>query len=84
MIKDGSRWFNAVMVRGFAELNKIEPNADYTEAIYKTLTHAWKNSRDEATGLFFKEFTGIGNDGNGDILQQGAIVELFARMSTFK
>lgn len=84
VIKDGSRWFNAVMIRGFAELNRIEPNDEYTTAIYKTLTHAWNNSCDEATGLFFKEFTGIGNDGNGDILQQGAIVELFARMSTFK
>ena len=84
IISDGHRWFNAVMVRGYAELNKVAPNSEYTEAIYKTLEHAWTNTRDEATGLFFKEFTGTNNNENGDILQQGAMVELFARFSIFQ
>lgn len=85
IIKDGHRWFNAVMMRGFAELNKVEPNETYTDAIYKTLEHAWTNTRDEASGLFLKNFTGTEyGDNPGDILQQGAIAEMFARMSTFK
>lgn len=84
VIKDGHRWFNAVMVRGFAELNKVVPNPEYTNAIYKTLAHAWEYTRDEQTGLFFKQFTGTNNSENGDVLQQFAMVELFARMSTFK
>lgn len=84
VIKDGHRWFNAVMVRGFAELNKVAPEAEYTEAIYKTLEHAWTYTRDADTSLFFKNFTGTDSSENGDILQQGAMIELFARMSTFK
>lgn len=84
IIKDGHRWFNAVMVRGFAELNKVAPNGDYTASIYKTLSHAWNYTRDENSGLFLKEFTGSNNNENGDVLQQFAMAELFARMSTFK
>lgn len=85
VIKDGSRWFNAVMLRGYAELNSIEPNQVYTDAVYETLEHCWLYARDEATGLFFKNFTGTAiNDNPGDILAQGAVAEMFARLSTFK
>lgn len=72
------------MLRGFAELYKVEPNNVYTEAIYQTLEHAWKYTCDEATGLSFKNFTGTDNGENGDVLQQGAMIEMFARLSTFK
>ena len=85
IIKDGHRWFNTIMLRGFAELNKIEQNATYTESIYKTLEHAWTYTRDSDTGLFLKNFTGTDyNDNPSDILQQFAMVEMLARFSTFK
>lgn len=73
------------MLRGFAELNKIEQNATYTESIYKTLEHAWTYTRDADSGLFLKNFTGTDyNDNPSDILQQFAMVEMLARFSTFK
>lgn len=85
IIKDGHRWFNTIMLRGFAELNKIEQNATYTESIYKTLEHAWTYTRDADSGLFLKNFTGTDyNDNPSDILQQFAMVEMLARFSTFK
>lgn len=85
VLSDGSRWFNAVMVRGFAELNTVEPNNLYTQAIYETMEHAWLYTRDEATGLFMTNYTGTPiTDNPGDILAQGATIELFARLSAFK
>ena len=84
IIDDGHRWFNAIMLRGFAELNKIEPNDTYTNAIYKTLEEAWKYTRED-NGLFLNNFSGTNyGDNPSDILQQGAIIEMFARFSTFK
>lgn len=72
------------MLRGFAELNKIEPNDTYTNAIYKTLEEAWKYTRED-NGLFLNNFSGTNyGDNPSDILQQGAIIEMFARFSTFK
>lgn len=82
ILKDGKRWFNAIMVRGFLELNKIESNGTYMLAIRKSLDHAWKYTRDTETGLFLKHFSGNEiTDNPGDILDQGAIVELFAKLA---
>ena len=82
ILKDGKRWFNAIMVRGFLELNKVESNGTYMLAIRKSLDHAWKYTRDAETGLFFKQFSGNEiTDNPGDILDQGAIVELYAKLA---
>ena len=70
------------MVRGFLELNKVESNGTYMLAIRKSLDHAWKYTRDAETGLFFKQFSGNEiTDNPGDILDQGAIVELYAKLA---
>ena len=51
-------------------------------AIRKSLDHAWKYTRDAETGLFFKQFSGNEiTDNPGDILDQGAIVELYAKLA---
>ncbi|MDR0541421.1 MAG: glycoside hydrolase family 76 protein [Dysgonamonadaceae bacterium] len=81
IIKDGSLWFNAVMVRGFAELNQIEQNGVYMTAIRKSLEHSWKYAQDEDTGLFNSNMSGNNQDAAKDILYQGAIAEMFARVS---
>lgn len=82
ILKDGKRWFNAIMVRGFLELNKVESNGTYMLAIRKSLDHAWKYTRDAETGLFFKQFSGNEiTDNPGDILDQGAFVELYAKLA---
>jgi len=81
IIKDGSLWFNAIMIRGFIELNKIEVNGIYTTAIKKSLEHGWKYASDTETGLFNSNLSGNQVDNNKDILIQGAAAELFARMA---
>ncbi|MDR1681886.1 MAG: glycoside hydrolase family 76 protein [Candidatus Symbiothrix sp.] len=83
IIKDGSLWFNAIMVRGFVELNQLEENGVYMTAIRKSLDHAWRYAREEANGLFNANLSGnkTEEDANKDILYQGAIAELFARVA---
>lgn len=84
IIKDGHLWFNAIMVRGFIELNKVEENGIYMTAIRKSLEHGWKYSINPDTKLIKANLSGT-NFGNpneaGDILYQGAIAEMFAKMA---
>ena len=62
--------------------HKVESNGTYMLAIRKSLDHAWKYTRDAETGLFFKQFSGNEiTDNPGDILDQGAIVELYAKLA---
>lgn len=65
-----------------SNLNKVENNGTYMIAIRKSVDHAWKYTRDAETGLFFKQFSGNDiTDNPGDILAQGAMVELFAKLA---
>ncbi len=84
VIKDGSVWFNAVMVRGFVELYNVDKNDKYISSIKQTLNYAWSNSFDDTTGLMNANFSGskFSDDSTaGDILTQGAIAELYARLA---
>ena len=84
IIKDGHLWFNAIMVRGFIELDQVEEQGVYMTAIRKSLEHGWKYAMDSSTGLLKSNLSG-NNFGqpneSGDILYQGAIAEMFARMA---
>jgi rhamnogalacturonyl hydrolase YesR len=82
IIKDGHVWFNAIMVRGFTELNKVEQNSVYMNTIRNSLEHGWKYAVDSNTGLLKSNLSGRDfehSDQKGDILFQGALVEMFAR-----
>lgn len=81
IIKDGSLWFNAVMVRGFVELNQVEENGKYVTAINKSLENGWNYARESGTGLFNMNLSGDNVDEAKDILHQGAAAELYARMA---
>ena len=84
VLKKGSLWFNAIMFRGFAELHQIEKNMKYITAFKQSLDYAWRYARDPQTGLFSADFTGRTIDNEKDLLTQGGIIEMYARMSTLK
>ncbi|OJV40717.1 MAG: hypothetical protein BGO29_05785 [Bacteroidales bacterium 36-12] len=77
VLKKGSVWFNTIMLRGFVELNKIEPNNKYSAAFRQSLENAWKYARETDIGLFNSDFNGGSIDKSKDILYQGAIVEMY-------
>jgi hypothetical protein len=83
MLKNGNVWFNAVMLRGFAELYHIDANKKYINAFRKTLDCAWECAREE-NGLFNQDITGKKKDRNNWLLTQAAMVEMYARIAGLK
>lgn len=80
ILKKGNLWFNAIMFRGFVELYHVDRNDKYIKSFKQSLDHAWKYARDPATGLFSTDFSGRTSDNEKELLTQGGIIEMFARM----
>jgi len=83
LIKKGDAWFTAIMLRGFVDLYQLDNNPVYLDAFKKNMDYAWKYSKDE-NGLFNKDFSGQEPDDKKWLLTQGAMVEMYARLSMFK
>lgn len=80
ILKSGNTWFNAVMVRGLAELYKVDGNRTYIDAVMKSLETAWEKSRTEE-GLFNDDCSGRKTNETKWLLVQGAMAEMYARMA---
>lgn len=84
VLSSGNIWFTAVMLRGFEELYDIDHNPEYLEAFTESLHLGWEKMRDPETGLFSQDWLGEKQDKVKGLLTQGAMVEMFARLSKFK
>lgn len=84
ILKQGSLWFHAIMLRGFGELYQVDKNKEYINSFRQSLDHAWKYARDQHTGLFNADLSGRTADEKKDILTQGGIIEMYARMATLQ
>ena len=80
IIRKGNVWFSAVMVRGLVELYRIDGNATYVDAVQRSLDYAWDHARD-GHGLFETDFTGADKQAEKWLLTQGAMAEMYGRMS---
>ena len=80
IIRKGNVWFSAVMVRGLVELYGIDGNAAYVDAVQRSLDYAWDHARD-GRGLFETDFTGADKQAEKWLLTQGAMAEMYGRMS---
>lgn len=80
IIRKGNVWFSAVMVRGLEALYAVDGNAAYLNDVQRSLDYAWDHARDER-GLFEADFTGTGKESEKWLLTQGAMAEMFGRMS---
>ncbi len=78
--KPSDNWFIAVMMRGYFELYGIDGNGTYLDACKKSLDHAWNHARD-SNGLFSKNWKDVEEDSHKWLLDQAAMVELYARLS---
>ena len=81
IIRKGNVWFSAVMVRGLVELYRIDGNATYVDAVQRSLDYAWDHARD-GHGLFETDFTGADKQAEKWLLTQGAMAEMYGRMSS--
>lgn len=83
MLKKGNIWFTAIMLRGYIELYQVDKNKTYLDVFKCSLDTAWKNGKDE-NGFFDEDLTGKEKNSSKWLLAQGAMVEMYARLSAIK
>ncbi|SDX22122.1 Glycosyl hydrolase family 76 [Hydrobacter penzbergensis] len=71
----GNYWFNAVLMRGYVELYKIDKQQTYMQLFKKYLDAVWDHQRDEQ-GL-------IGTKQVKTLLDQAGYLEMLARMAAY-
>lgn len=79
-LRKSNNWFIAVMMRGYVELYAIDGNSLYVDTFRKNLDNAWDHMR-EAQGLFHKDWSGKEKDKRFWLLDQLAMVEMYARIA---
>lgn len=83
VFKDGNIWFNAVMLRGFAELYELDRDKTYINTFMHTLDHAWVESRN-TKGLFNTDLSINTQNSKKWLLTQAAMVEMYSRLENIK
>jgi len=83
ILKRGNIWFTAIMLRGYVELYQVDKNKTYLDAFKNSLDIAWKNGRDK-NGFFDEDWTGKDGKTTKWLLAQGAMVEMYARLSAIE
>lgn len=85
ILAPGHAWFNTIMCRGFFELYSIDNDRKYINDIEKSMLHAWSSSCHQSNNLLNDDDLRGGTTKNDwDILQQGALVELYARLAVLE
>lgn len=77
-LKPSNNWFLAVMLRGYITLYHEDGNQSYLDAFRQNLDYAWKHGRDK-NGLFGQRWTEANQDARKWLLDQAAMVEMYAR-----
>jgi uncharacterized protein YyaL (SSP411 family) len=68
----GNYWFNAVMLRGFIELYKVENNRKRLQFFIDDAERVWQNEKDSKNLL--------GRKDTRSLIDQSAMLEIFARL----
>lgn len=79
-LKDHNLWFIAVMLRGYRELYSVDKSPVYLKTFKDNLDRAWNLMRDKY-GLFNTNWSSLKNDDRKWLLNQGAMVEMYAVIS---
>ncbi|WDF68326.1 glycoside hydrolase family 76 protein [Sphingobacterium oryzagri] len=82
-LKNSNVWFLAVMMRGYVELYALDQNPTYINSFRFNLTNAWHSMRAE-NGLFGKNWSGQAQDSKKWLLDQFAIVEMYAKLASLR
>jgi hypothetical protein len=71
-----SYWFNAVLLRGYEALYKVDGNRTYINAMQQDADKVWQNEKDE-NNL-------VGRRKDKDLLGQAGMIEIYARLARIK
>jgi predicted alpha-1,6-mannanase (GH76 family) len=80
LFKNTGNWFNAILLRGYAELYNIDRNSHYLSIFRDNMEQLWNHVRDK-NGLFNKDWTGQKEDKNKSLLDQASLVEIWANLA---
>lgn len=82
ILEPGHVWFQAILLRGFIELYKLDGVKTYVRGYQKTMANAWlSNARNRTTNLINSDFRGGTTQTEFDILYQGACLEMISRLA---
>lgn len=85
ILSPGNAWFNTIMCRGFFELYSIDGDRKWVDDIEKSMLHAWASSCHQSNNLLNdNDLRGGTSMSKWEILQQGALVELYARLAVLE
>lgn len=70
--------FNAIFFRNLLALDQVAPDPRYRQLMDSYLQRAWTEGRDPKTGLFNQGGIGHYGPAGGDVLDQGAFMQMFA------
>ncbi|HEY9724251.1 MAG TPA: glycoside hydrolase family 76 protein [Oscillatoriaceae cyanobacterium] len=70
--------FNAIFFRNLLALDHVAPDPRYRQLMDSYLQRAWTQGRDPKTGLFNQGGIGHYGDAGGDVLDQGAFMQMYA------
>ena len=83
LFKNTGNWFNAILLRGYAELYNLDGNDKYLIIYRDNMDQLWDHVRDK-NGLFSKDWKGQTDDQYKWLLDQAALVEVWATISVLK
>ncbi len=82
ILKPGHVWFQAIALRGFVALYKVDGNSRYIDDYKSTLDHAWlSKARNANTNLINENFKGTTTQNSWEVIHQGAIVEMLSQLA---
>ena len=82
ILSPGHFWFHTIMARGFFELYAIDGDRTYVDDIEKSMLHAWNSSCHQPNNLLNDDdLRGGTSKDSWEILMQGAMVEMYARLA---
>lgn len=80
LLKRSNNWFIAVLLRGYIQLFGADGNRAYLDAFSENLDYAWKHAK-SAEGLFGQEWRNVKHESRRWLLDQAAMVEMYARIA---
>jgi hypothetical protein len=80
LFKNTGNWFNAILLRGYAELYHLDGNVQYISIYRDNMDQLWNHVRDK-NGLFSKDWKGQKNDEYKSVLDQASLVEIWATLA---
>ena len=80
LFKNTGNWFNAILLRGYVDLYRMDKNKEYINIFEDNLDQLWNHTRDK-NGLFSKDWKGEKDDEYKWLLDQASLVEMWATMA---